>query len=164
MIRSETLWEMEVVVYDSNGVRGRLDLYDSLNKEFYEIKSIGAASNYNTVQQMQRYCDTVAFGDGRNCSRIASGTRKIEGSFQYGKYNVVFNTSDSVSGLIIYEVESPEKKESFETIVQSETEPSLVFIPPVIPMPGSRGEPAGGYTGACGGYPLFGRNIAMRVM
>ena len=164
MIRSETLWEMEVVVYDSNGVRGRLDLYDSLNKEFYEIKSIGAASNYNTVQQMQRYCDTVAFGDGRNCSKIAPGTRKIEGSFQYGKYNVVFYTSDSVSGLIIYEVESPEKKESFETIVQSETEPSLVFIPPVIPMPGSRGEPAGGYTGACGGYPLFGRNIAMRVM
>ena len=94
-------WSMEVGVkyIDLNGKfrRGRLDLYDELTNQYYEVKSIGASLLRSTARQMNNYdISTIT----RNQLTPGRGTGWFCGSFEYGMYDVYYESTGC--GLIVY--------------------------------------------------------------
>ena len=159
MIRDQNHWEMEVEVYDSKGQRGRLDLYDSLTNQFYEVKSDRVAFTDSTSAQMLRYKDSVKIKNHPYRSHPAPGTETITGGFNFGAYYIEYHTVDITPGLIIYSKnkrvlqEQEQEQEAFAPVYYSQTAPSTSSsysgIPIVIlPMGGAFW---GGYAGAYGG-------------
>ena len=94
-------WSMEVGVkyIDLNGKfrRGRLDLYDELTNQYYEVKSIGASLLRSTARQMNNYdISTIT----RNQLTPGRGTGWFCDSFEYGMYDVYYESAGC--GLIVY--------------------------------------------------------------
>ena len=94
-------WSMEVGVkyIDLNGEirRGRLDLYDELTNQYYEVKSIGASLLRSTARQMNNYdISTIT----RNQLTPGRGTGWFGDCLEYGMYDVYYESAGC--GLIVY--------------------------------------------------------------
>ena len=113
-IRDKYFWYMEVVVYDSNMNKGRLDLYDSRTNSFYEVKSdIYATGNLNKVNnQIERYKKSVIIAGFPFWCNPKPGTVKIpKETITYGKYDVTYWSDPNIDGLIRYCVHPSEQQQ-----------------------------------------------------
>ena len=108
-IAIEYSWTMEVYVKGPMG-RGFLDLYDSENGCFYEIKSEKEATRPRTKKQIKKYevatvQDTIGnrlkLSSIDTLSLVVPGNTAIDDSIQYGIYDVKYYLSEP--GLIVYE-------------------------------------------------------------
>ena len=100
-------WKTEVTVYYDNRKWGRLDLYDSMNNSFYEVKSANFARLRpgSVKKQMKRYKEnTVSISGFPGKSNPSPGEVTIkQGTITYGKYTFTYYSSPTVQGLILYE-------------------------------------------------------------
>ena len=105
----EYSWAMEIYVKGPKG-SGYLDLYDSENDSYYEVKSLKEAKKSRTRNQMEKY--NVAsvqdtFGNRAKISSIdtvstlSPGEVNVSGRIQYGIYDVDYYLY--APGLIVYE-------------------------------------------------------------
>ena len=103
-------WAMEVYVKGTEG-RGYLDLFDSANREYYEVKSHFVANSRRTKKQMSKYnCAIVqdTFGNRNKINEeyigadIEPGKTVVGGYFQYGIYDIDYNSVED--GLIEYNI------------------------------------------------------------
>ena len=86
----------EVYVKGPKG-RGFLDVYDTVSREYYEVKSSGAAYTSATRKQMAKYDVAKPLLSSKSIKR---GTKKVKGSFYYGAWKVDYKLSQN--GLVVY--------------------------------------------------------------
>ena len=91
-------WTMEQYISGPLG-KGRLDLYDSVKNEYYEVKSIRASQLPSTRSQMQKYDRGTVRSSGLVPDRGTNTACK--GSFVYGIYDVHYELKEP--GLIVYD-------------------------------------------------------------
>ena len=108
-------WSTEVYIVSDSGQKGRLDLYDG--KEFYEVKSKGAAESSRTITQLEKYSHSTVrskmypqfAGQRPTC-----GSKTIEGEIHYGMYDVSYRTVEKNGydkALIVYDTRvNPERQ------------------------------------------------------
>ena len=101
-------YAMEVYVRKSDDHFGRLDLYDPIYNQYYEVKSIGAAYTTDTVDQMNSYSNSTIvdwrFIFSENPGSPHRGTNaSIQGTFTYSFYTVTYKYVGN--GLIVYTVD-----------------------------------------------------------
>ena len=111
-ISREYGWLTEIPVTLANGKRGRLDLYDSVNNEFYEVKALGSAYTSATSKQIGEYVTSKINSriypqynglTPRLPEAAALSGKPIEGSFIYGIPDVKYYSDATNPGLIVYE-------------------------------------------------------------
>lgn len=80
-----------------------LDLYDTKNNQYYEIKSDGAAKRSSTSRQMAKY-DVATVKDLRYFTPASTpptrGTQYVTGKVEYGTWDVEYRLTSA--GLITY--------------------------------------------------------------
>ena len=163
-ISNEKNWDMEVGVYrivDGRKKRGRLDLYDIIKNEFYEIKSSGSAST--AEEQIERYENSVGFTNKKYTftEKLNRGTEKISDYIDYGIYHITYGNSKLKPELIIYHVPD------YRSIKQAQHAPafgasysqtsSSNIIPLILTGLGFAGlgfSGSGGFLGGGGGFVL----------
>lgn len=95
-------WDMKVYVSGNKG-RGFLDLYDTKNNQYYEIKSDGAAKRSSTSRKMAKY-DVATVKDLRYSAPASTpptpGTQYVTGKVEYGTWDVEYRLTSA--GLITY--------------------------------------------------------------
>ena len=94
---------MEVYVVGSLG-KGRLDLYDGENNQYYEVKHTGAAEGKLLEKQMKKY-DASHFAGWRfseysDMGNVSRGTMNIYGKTTYEYWDIYYNTTEN--GLVVY--------------------------------------------------------------
>ena len=108
-VAMENNWAMEVYVKKEDK-KGFVDLLDTTNNEFYEIKSEKSATLSMTSNQIEKYKGSIiqdSEGNRRKTpsvdigAKIKSGTQPINGSFQYGIYDITFSNNEN-RALITY--------------------------------------------------------------
>ena len=108
LIAQEFGWAIEIPVVSGSGKRGRLDLYDPLNNEFYEVKSVKSAEKAG--KQIDRYSKSTIKSSLRPQynGRTPVKASKIvinETSFEYGIYDVTYWQDKNNPALILYRAE-----------------------------------------------------------
>jgi hypothetical protein len=104
-------FEMEVYVTSPQG-HGFLDLYDTRTNQYYEVKHKPAATTQKTIDQMNKYDNSIIkdwrFAHNPIDSSPTRGTNtSIRGSFNYSIYTITYEWT--AMGLITYSVNySPE--------------------------------------------------------
>ena len=100
--KCKTGWDMEVYVSGSKGI-GFLDLYDSTNNQYYEVKSDKAANRSSTSRQMEKY-DVALVKDIRYSDPATTpptrGMQYVTGTVEYGVWDINYRLSSA--GLITY--------------------------------------------------------------
>ena len=105
----EYSWAMEVYVKGPKG-SGYLDLYDSENDSYYEVKSLKEAKKSRTRNQMEKYnvasvqdtfVNRLKIPSIDTVSTLSPGEVNVSGRIKYGIYDVDYYLY--APGLIAYE-------------------------------------------------------------
>mgnify|MGYP002771227767 FL=1 len=136
-------WLTEVAVKLANGKKGRLDLYDSINNVFYEVKAYKSAESSKTEIQIRGYATSVINSkiysqyNGLTPNRPSSQDKPIKGSFIYGIYDIEYESDPTNPGLIVYKYERNYRREAalnatFAMIAIGAIAVGSTFCPPAL--------------------------------
>ena len=94
--------------YEGKAVRGFLDVYDSSNHAYYEVKSQPASLNAKTKKQMAKY-DHSYVAIFPALGLVKRGIKKFNGSFNYGAWEITYDNTGTFA-LVVYKPLCNEQK------------------------------------------------------